>query len=189
MRTLLVDLDPQSNASSGLGLRKKSYPKSTYDVLVHGEPFSSILHQTELDALKLAPASRELVGATMELSQEANRHQRLTGALQSVQSDFDFILIDCPPSLDILTVNALIAADSVLIPIQCEYFALEGVSELMETIQEIRQAGNPRLEIEGVLLTMFDERTNLSNQVMADLKAVFRGQGAFHHHSAQHSAW
>jgi chromosome partitioning protein len=173
MRTLLVDLDPQSNASSGLGLRKKTYPKSTYDVLVHGEPFNTILHQTELDALKLAPGSRELVGATMELAQEANRHQRLSGALQFIQSDFDFILIDCPPSLDILTVNALIAADSVLIPIQCEYFALEGVSELMETIQEIRHVGNSRLEIAGVLLTMFDERTNLSNQVMADLKAFF----------------
>ena len=173
MRTLLVDLDPQSNASSGLGLRKKSYPKSTYDVLVHAEPFRTIFHQTELEALKLAPASRELVGATMELAQDANRHQRLAAALTSCQEDFDYILIDCPPSLDILTVNALIAADSVLIPIQCEYFALEGVSELMETVQEIRQAGNPRLEIEGILLTMFDERTNLSNQVMEDLKDFF----------------
>jgi chromosome partitioning protein len=173
MRTLLFDLDPQSNASSGLGLRKKSYPKSTYDVLVQGEPLSSILHQTELDALKLAPASRELVGATMELSQEADRLQRLTTALAPVRSDYDYILIDCPPSLDILTVNALIAADSVLIPIQCEYFALEGVAELMETIQEIRVAANPRLEIEGVLLTMYDERTNLSNQVMANLKEFF----------------
>jgi len=173
MRTLLVDLDPQSNASSGLGLRKKTYPKSTYDVLVHGEPLSAILHPTELDALKLAPGSRELVGATMELGQEPDRLRRLEAALASVRSDFDFILIDCPPSLDLLTVNALIAADRVLIPIQCEYFALEGVSELMVTIQEIRQVGNPRLEIEGVLLTMFDERTNLSNQVMADLKEFF----------------
>jgi chromosome partitioning protein len=173
MRTLLVDLDPQANASSGLGLRKRSYPKSTYDVVVHREPFSSILHQTELDALKLAPGSRELVGATMEMANEVDRHQRLATALASIQSDFDFILIDCPPSLDILTVNALIAADRVLIPIQCEYFALEGVSELIETILEIRRAGNSRLDIEGVLLTMFDERTNLSNQVMADLKTFF----------------
>jgi chromosome partitioning protein len=176
MRTLLFDLDPQSNASSGLGLRKKSYPKSTYDVLVQGEALASILHQTELEALKLAPASRELVGATMELSQENDRLHRMTAALAPVRSDYDYILIDCPPSLDILTVNALIAADSVLIPIQCEYFALEGVSELMETIQEIRKAGNPRLEIEGVLLTMFDERTNLSNQVMADLREFFGDQ-------------
>lgn len=173
MRTLLVDLDPQSNASSGLGLRKKTYPASTYDVVVHNESLRSILHQTELEPLKLAPASRELVGATMELANEGDRHRRLATALASVEAEFDFILIDCPPSLDILTVNALIAANSVLIPIQCEYFALEGVSELMETIQEIRRAGNSQLEIEGVLLTMFDERTNLSNQVMADLKAFF----------------
>jgi chromosome partitioning protein len=176
MRTLLIDIDPQSNASSGLGLRKKSYPKSTYDVLVQGDPLTSILHPTELEALKLAPASRELVGATMELSQEPDRLQRLTAALKPVRDHYDYILIDCPPSLDILTVNALIGADSVLIPIQCEYFALEGVSELMETIQEIRQAANPRLQIEGVLLTMFDDRTNLSNQVMADLRAFFGDQ-------------
>src|SRR5215207_7746336 len=173
MRTLLIDLDPQSNASSGLGLRRRTYPKSTYDVVVQGEPLSSVLHPTELDALKLAPASRELVGATMELAQESDRLQRLDVALTPIRNDFDFILIDCPPSLDILTVNALIAADSVLIPIQCEYFALEGVSELMETVQEIRGAGNPGLEIEGILLTMYDERTNLSNQVMADLKEFF----------------
>jgi chromosome partitioning protein len=176
MRTLLIDLDPQSNASSGLGLRKRSYPKSTYDVVVRREPILSIVHDTELEALKLAPASRELVGATMELAQESDRHQRLQDALSPIKDQFDFIILDCPPSLDILTVNALIAADSVLIPIQCEYFALEGVSELMETIQEIRQAGNSALRIEGVLLTMFDERTNLSNQVMADLKAHFGGQ-------------
>jgi chromosome partitioning protein len=173
VRTLLVDLDPQSNASSGLGLRKRSYPKSTYDVVVHHEPLRSILHQTEMEALKLAPASRELVGATMELASAADRLQRLAAAIAPVQSEFDFILIDCPPSLDLLTVNALIAADRVLIPIQCEYFALEGVSELIETIGEIRRAANPRLGIEGVLLTMFDERTNLSNQVMADLRAFF----------------
>jgi chromosome partitioning protein len=109
----------------------------------------------------------------MELAQEENRHQRLTEALAPVLSRFDFILIDCPPSLDILTVNALIAAQSLLIPIQCEYFALEGVSELMETVQQIRRARNPKLEIEGVLLTMFDERTNLSNQVMKDLREFF----------------
>jgi chromosome partitioning protein len=176
MRTLLIDLDPQANTSSGLGLRKRSYPKSTYDVLVHGEPLESILHATELESLRLAPASRELVGATMELSQQEDRLQRLSRALAGVREQYDFILIDCPPSLDILTVNALIAADSVLVPIQCEYFALEGVSELMETIQEIRKAANPNLQIEGVLLTMFDERTNLSVQVMKDLRGFFGNQ-------------
>jgi chromosome partitioning protein len=112
----------------------------------------------------------------MELATESNRHQRLSLALGVIRSEFDFILIDCPPSLDILTVNALVAADAVLIPIQCEYFALEGVSELMETIEEIRRAANPQLEIQGILLTMYDERTNLSNQVMADLKAFFGGK-------------
>jgi chromosome partitioning protein len=173
MRTLLIDLDPQANASSGLGLRKGTYAKSTYNVLVHRQPLGEVLQPTELESLKIAPASRELVGATMELSQESDRHQRLAEVLAAVRQDYDFILIDCPPSLDILTVNALIAADSVLIPIQCEYFALEGVSELVGTIQEIRRAANPRLELEGVVLTMFDERTNLSNQVMADLKSFF----------------
>jgi chromosome partitioning protein len=148
MRTLLIDLDPQSNASSGLGLRKGSYTGSTYNVVVHRQPLQSIIHQTELEALKLAPASRELVGATMELSQEADRLQRLQTALAPILEAFDYILIDCPPSLDLLTVNALIAANRVLIPIQCEYFALEGVSELMETLNEIRRAANPHLEIE-----------------------------------------
>jgi len=173
MRTLLVDLDPQSNASSGLGIRKGTYPRSTYHVLVHGTPLESTFQSTEMEALFVAPASRELVGATMELSQEEDRHQRLDRALAPVLDRFDFILLDCPPSLDILTVNALIAAHSLLIPIQCEYFALEGVSELMETVQQIRRVRNPQLEIEGVLLTMFDERTNLSNQVMQDLKQFF----------------
>ena len=176
MKTLLIDLDPQSNAGSGLGIRKGTYPRSTYHVLVHNEPLAAIIQPTELDALYVAPASRELVGTTVELSQEADRDQRLRWAIGPVVADYDFILIDCPPSLDILTVNALIAAHSILIPIQCEYFALEGVSELMETIRQIRRLRNPNLEIEGVLLTMFDERTNLSHQVMEDLKGFFGDQ-------------
>jgi len=173
MRSLLIDLDPQSNAGSGLGIRKGTYTKSTYHVLVHGEPLASILQPTELECMFVAPASRELVGATMELAQEADRDQRLKNALAPVLESFDYIVIDCPPSLDMLTVNALIAANSILIPIQCEYFALEGVSELMETIRQIRRLRNPELEIEGVLLTMFDDRTNLSHQVMEDLKGFF----------------
>jgi chromosome partitioning protein len=174
MRTLLIDLDPQANASSGLGIRKGSFPVSMYHVLVHGERFNQCYQQhKELPTLFVAPASRELVGATVELSGEENRDQRLSSAVEPILNEYDFILIDCPPSLDILTVNALIAAESVLIPIQCEYFALEGVSELIETIQYIRRVRNPGLEIEGVLLTMFDERTNLSNQVMQDLREFF----------------
>jgi chromosome partitioning protein len=176
VRTLLIDLDPQSNAGSGLGLRKGSYSRSTYHVLVQGEPLPAVLQPTELEAMFVAPASRELVGATVELAQEPDRDQRLKSAIASVLEDYDYIFIDCPPSLDILTVNALIAANSVLIPIQCEYFALEGVSELMETVRQIRRLRNPELEIEGVLLTMFDERTNLSHQVMHDLKEFFGSQ-------------
>jgi chromosome partitioning protein len=176
MRTLLIDLDPQANASSGLGLRKGAYPKSTYHVLVHREPIASILHPTELEAMFVAPGGRELVGATVELAQADDRDQRLKEAVGPVRGTYDYILVDCPPSLDILTVNALIAANSVLIPIQCEYFALEGVSELMETIRQIRRLRNSQLEIEGALLTMFDDRTNLSHQVMEDLKAFFRNQ-------------
>jgi len=176
MRTLLIDLDPQSNAGSGLGLRKGSYSRSTYHVLVQGESLASVLHPTELEAMFVAPASRELVGATVELAQEPDRDQRLKLAIAPFLENYDFIFIDCPPSLDILTVDALIAANSVLIPIQCEYFALEGVSELMETVRQIRRLRNPELEIEGVLLTMFDDRTNLSHQVMQDLKAFFGNQ-------------
>jgi chromosome partitioning protein len=146
MRTLLVDLDPQSNAGSGLGIRKGSYSMSTYHVLVGNEPLAAVFQSTELDTLVVAPASRELVGATVELAHEADRDQRLKKAIASVESGFDYILIDCPPSLDILTVNALIAAQSVLIPIQCEYFALEGVSELMETLRQIRRLKNPDLK-------------------------------------------
>ena len=173
MRTLLIDLDPQSNATSGLGIRKQSYARSTYNVVVQGQPLAEVLQPTELESLVVAPASRELVGATVELAQETDRDQRLKTALEPVIDNYDYILIDCPPSLDILTVNALIAAQSVLIPIQCEYFALEGVSELMETIRQIRRLRNPDLEIEGALLTMFDERTNLSHQIMQDLRSFF----------------
>jgi len=173
MRTLLVDLDPQANSTSGLGVSKGSFERSTYHSMVFGEPLESILLPTELESLALAPASRELVGATMELAQEEGRDRHLCELLDPIADDYDFIVIDCPPSLDILTVNALVAADSILIPIQCEYFALEGISELVETIRQIRRQRNPELEIEGVLITMFDERTNLTQQVHADLKSFF----------------
>jgi chromosome partitioning protein len=176
MRTLLIDIDPQSNASSGLGLRKGAYSRSTYHVLVHGESLASVIQPTELPGMFIAPGSRELVGATVEIAQESDRDQRLKNAIAPVVETYGYILIDCPPSLDILTVNALIAATSVLVPIQCEYFALEGVSELMETIRQIRRLRNPELEIEGALLTMFDERTNLSHQVRADLEGFFGEQ-------------
>lgn len=174
MQTLLIDLDPQANATSGLGVRKGSHPSSTYHALVLGEPLGSLVVQTEMEALFLAPASRELVGVTVELALETDRDRRLKVLIEPLEAVYDFVLIDCPPSLDILTVNALVAAQSVLIPIQCEYFALEGVTEMLETIRQIRHVRNPRLEIEGILLTMFDERTNLSHQVMEDLKSFFK---------------
>ena len=173
MRTLLVDLDPQANSTSGFGVSKGSFERSTYHSMVFGEPLESILLPTELESLALAPASRELVGVTMELAQEEGRDRHLCELLDPIADDYDFIVIDCPPSLDLLTVNALVAADSILIPIQCEYFALEGISELVETIRQIRRQRNPELEIEGVLITMFDERTNLTQQVHADLKSFF----------------
>ena len=176
MRTLLVDMDPQANSTSGLGVRKGSQERSTYDSMIFGEPIQSILLHTELESLMLAPAGRELIGVTMELAQVEGRDRRLRELLQPLADEYDFILIDCPPSLDLLTANALIAADSVLIPIQCEYFALEGISELVETIRQIRRQRNPELEIEGVLVTMFDERTNLAQQVYADLKSFFGSQ-------------
>jgi len=172
-RTLLVDLDSQANATSGYGVRRGSYEKSIYHALVGGDPIAAIRLPTELEPLFLVPGGRELIGATLELASLEDRDRRLERALDPVRSEYDFILIDCPPSMDLLTVNALVAADSVLIPIQCEYFALEGVSELIATIQQIRQHKNPRLEIEGVLVTMYDERTNLARQVHADLASFF----------------
>jgi chromosome partitioning protein len=176
MRTLVVDVDSQGNATSGLGVQKGSYERSTYHSLIFGEPLSSILLPTEMESLFLAPSGRELVGVTLELAQTEGRERRLQALLEPMSGDFDFILIDCPPSLDLLTVNALVAADSVLIPIQCEYFALEGISELVETVRQIRRQRNPSLEIEGVLVTMFDERTNLAQQVHADLHSHFGSQ-------------
>lgn len=173
IRTLLIDVDSQANATSGYGLRRSDYEKSVYDALVSGESLDAIRLPTELDLLFLVPGGRELIGASLELAELPDRDQRLRRAIESVRGDYEFILIDCPPAMDLLTLNALVAADSVLIPIQCEYFALEGVSELINTIQQVRLHKNPGLEIEGVLVTMYDERTNLSRQVLADLESYF----------------
>jgi len=173
-RTLLVDGDPQGNASSGIGIARDAVSRTVYDVLIGAADLDAVIHRAvQFKHLDVAPATSDLAAAEVEMVDQPHREAAMRTAINKVRDEYDYVLIDCPPSLDILTVNALIAADSVLIPIQCEYFALEGVSELMETISEIRRAANPRLEIEGVLLTMFDERTNLSNQVMADLKAFF----------------
>lgn len=172
-RTLLVDADPQANSTSGLGFSRDPGRRSIYHGLTLFEPFDTLIQSTELEQLFLIPSEKNLVGATVEMVSLEDRETRLKFGLATLRKQFQYILIDCPPALDILTLNALVAADGVLIPIQCEYFALEGVSEILDTIQRIKQYLNPDLELEGVLLTMFDERTNLAAQVRDDLKEFF----------------
>jgi chromosome partitioning protein len=173
LNTLLVDCDPQSNSTSGLGLAKDPDRNSTYKVLVGECDGASALQPTALEHLRLLPAHKNLIGVNFELVDAENREFRLRDALTPLREQFNFIVIDCPPALDLLTLNSLVAADAVLIPMQAEYFALEGVSELLDTIERIRAGLNPALEIEGVVLTMFDERTNLAQQVTAELKRFF----------------
>ncbi|GBC82649.1 Sporulation initiation inhibitor protein Soj [bacterium HR10] len=175
-RVLLVDFDPQANATSGLGIRRGAVRKSVYHAIIFGEPIGNLILPTEIPTLWLVPSERNLTGAEVELVDIERREYRLREALDPIRQDFDFIFIDCPPSLGLLTLNALTAADSVLVPIQCEYYALEGVSELWDTLVRIRRLFNPRLQIEGFLLTMHDERTNLSHQVMADLRDFLGSQ-------------
>ena len=175
-RVLLVDSDPQSNATSGLGFRRDPARRSLYHALLLQEPVERILLKTELAHLELLPADKNLVGAAIELVEADEREFRLKKLLEPLRPGYPFILIDCPPALDLLTLNALVAADSVLIPIQCEYLALEGVSELLDSLMRIRRELNPQLTVEGILLTMYDDRTNLSRQVMADLRGFFGAQ-------------
>ncbi len=175
-RVLLVDSDPQSNATGGLGFRRDPARRSLYNALILQEPVERILLKTELPGLELLPADKNLVGAVIELVEADEREFRLKRLLEHLRPAYRYILIDCPPAFDLLTLNALVAADSVLIPIQCEYLALEGVSELLDTLMRIRRELNPQLKIEGILLTMYDDRTNLSRQVMADLRSFFGTQ-------------
>jgi chromosome partitioning protein len=168
-RVLLFDLDPQSNATSGLGFPRAKDGPNAYDV-ISGSPARDAIRQTAFPNLWLLPSGRDLVGAEIELVGEPGREQKLRVALESVRELYEFVLIDCPPSLSLLTVNALSAADSVLIPVQTEYFALEGISELLETIDRVREAFNPLLAIEGIVLTMYDDRTNLGRQVTDDIR-------------------
>src|SRR5271165_862794 len=173
LNTLLVDCDPQSNSTSGLGLAKDAERSSTYKVLIGECDAMSALQPTMLERLFLLPAHKNLIGVNFELVDAENREFRLRDALAPLRERFNFIIIDCPPALDLLTLNSLVAADAVLIPMQAEYFALEGLSELLDTIERIRAALNPGLGIEGVVLTMFDDRTNLAQQVMSELKNYF----------------
>jgi chromosome partitioning protein len=174
-QVLLVDADPQGNSTSGLGLRG-TFQKSLYHSLVTNDPLNSIVLATELPMLRVIPSEKILAAAEIELVGVEQREFRLREILQPIAEQYDFVLIDCPPSLGLLTLNALAAANSVLVPIQCEYFALEGVSELWDTLAKVRRMLNPALAIEGFLLTMFDERTNLSNQVVSDLRGFLGPQ-------------
>lgn len=171
--TLVIDIDPQSNSTSGLGVDPKSTSNSVYDILVGGVPSKDALLSSELPFLDIIPSHINLVGAEIEMIDRDDREKILTKAIVELRTKYDFVIIDCPPSLGLLTINALTASDSVIIPVQCEYFALEGLGQLLNTIKIVRQHLNTFLEIEGVLLTMFDNRTRLSTQVAQEVKKYF----------------
>lgn len=171
--TLIIDIDPQNNTTSGLGIESKSVENSIYEVMVDGVDILGTIQKTELDFLDLVPSHINLVGAEIEMVDRNQRERILAKAVEEAKKNYDFIIIDCPPSLGLLTINALTASDSVLIPVQCEYFALEGLGQLLNTIKIVRQHMNPELDIEGVLLTMYDSRTRLSNQVADEVKRYF----------------
>jgi chromosome partitioning protein len=174
LKILLVDCDPQANCSSGLGFQRDDNRHSIYDVLMGDSPAGQVILPTEIDQLSLLPGSKNLTGANVELATAADRAQRLRDALKPIQDNYDLVILDCPPALDLLTLNALVAADTLIVPMQAEYFALEGVSELISTLERVRAAFNPNLFIEGVLLTMYDDRTNLAQQVTETLRGYFR---------------
>ncbi len=174
-RTLLLDLDPQANSTRALGYERDPSRRTIYDALIEGVPLEEVFLETDLENLVLCPSENELTGAEVELVDLPRREFRLRGLLGALEDRFDFVLMDCPPSLGFLTVNALTAADSVIIPIQCEYLALEGVTQLLETLRRVKRSLNPRLQVEGVLLTMYDERTNLSKQVAQEVMQFFKG--------------
>lgn len=175
-RVLVIDLDPQANAGSGLGIYRDDFDTSMYHVLVDEVPLKNAILHTELKCLDLAPSVQDLVAAEVELVSAIGREVRLKEALDTVNDLYDFVIIDCPPALGILTVNALTAAHSVLIPVQCEYYAMEGLSQLLKTVALIKKRLNPNLEREGILLTMYDRRNNLSHQVAQDIRSHFKDE-------------
>lgn len=175
-RTLLIDCDPQGNTTSGIGFPKDPGRRTLYNWLILGEAIDRIIVKTQIDGLDLIPADKNLVGAEVELVSTEEREYQLKRVLPQINDKYDYIIMDCPPALGLLTLNALTAADSVLVPIQCEYLALEGVSELLDTLMRIRRTLNPDLAIEGIVLTMYDERTTLSKQVASDLRSFFGAQ-------------
>jgi len=178
-RTLLVDCDSQANATAAIGFAKDPSRRTLYHALILNEPFGHIVQKSQVEGLDVIPADKNLAGAAVELVGSESREYKLQAFLNAITDTYRYIILDCPPALDLLTLNALVAADSVLVPIQCEYLALEGVSELLDTLMRIRRTLNPSLEVEGILLTMYDERTTLSRQVATDLRSFFGAQ-VFH---------
>ncbi|MBR5528586.1 MAG: ParA family protein [Clostridia bacterium] len=175
-KTLLVDMDPQGNATSGVGISKKSVTKSAYDLILNDLPFKSVVKKTKYKKLDILPATIALAGAELELVDKKEREFFLKKALDAVRDDYDFIFIDCPPSLGLLTINSLCACDGVIVPMQCEYFALEGLSQLTVTIAQVKRLYNADLDLSGVIITMFDGRLNLSLQVLEQIKKHFKGK-------------
>lgn len=176
IKTLLIDFDPQGNATSGLGYHDQKLSRNVYHALIGTAGFKDLILATELDCLKLIPANIDLIGAEVELVSLPGRERRLKHLLMAVAPEYSYVIIDCPPSLGLLTVNSLTAAHSVLIPLQCEYFAMEGLGSLTSTLRLVVQSLNPRLKLEGILLTMFDPRNNLSHQVAQEVRDHFKGQ-------------
>jgi len=172
-KTLLVDIDPQGNTTSGVGIDKNNAVKTIYDSIIDGDSISNSLINTDIEFLDLIPANIQLVGAEVELVSASRREYRLRDALTGIKDNYDFIVVDCPPSLGLLTINALVAADSLIIPIQCEYYALEGLGQLLNTVNLVKKHLNPDLELHGVLLTMYDGRLNLSKQVAEEARRFF----------------
>jgi chromosome partitioning protein len=173
-KVLLIDIDPQGNSTSGVGLNKEGTDGTVYQALLRGSGIKGMIQKTSLACLDVVISNTDLIGAEVELIQEKDREKRLGKLIQEVEAEYDYIFIDCPPSLGLLTINSLTAAHSVIIPLQCEYYALEGLGQLLKTIRLIKQSFNPKLEIEGILLTMFDGRNNLSHQVAEEVKNHFK---------------
>ncbi|MEM7675850.1 MAG: AAA family ATPase, partial [Myxococcota bacterium] len=175
-RVLIVDMDPQGNASSGCGVPVQELTTGVYDALMNGQPLGEVVRSTEIEGLFEAPSNSDLAGAGLELTELEQPHFRLRDVLQPIKAQYDYLVVDSPPSLDLLTINGLTAADTVLVPVQCEYYAMEGLSKLMDTIEMVKDTLNPELKLEGILFTMYDPRNNLSHQVITEVKGFYNDQ-------------